>query len=833
MNANLQTLAEQAVSLHRRGELAQAEALYLQILAADPALYGPRYYMGMLRLQQGRFAEACDYLGQAIKVFPDDLGTVMNYGVALRAAGRPQEAVTAFDKALTIQPNMADAFYNRGVAQGDLQRFEQALESYDRALVLQPNFVLALINRGVALASLNRFDDALDSQARALALEPGNVLALNNRGLSLRATGRFDDALACYDRALAGQPGYPDAAYNRGVVLLDLKRYQDALDGFEPLLAVRPNDAELFNNRGVALWNLNRPAEALASYERALAVEPDFVPAWANRGLALRDLGRYPEALASYERVLALDPRSAVGWNSRGNVLRDMRRYEDAIESYDRAIAIRPDYAEAIVNRGYARWSSKDHDAGLADVARGLALDPAYPHGLGELLHMRMILADWRDFAALTEKVRAGVQDGKRIAQPFIFQPVSDSPAELQACARLWAQDRYPQIASAPPHDPAARRANRKIRIGYVSGEFREQATALLMAGLYEKHDRDAFEIVALDNSVDDASPMRARLQKTFDKWIPIRALSDQEAAARIRAEEIDILVNLNGYFGEVRMGVFAWRPAPLQVNYLGFPGTLGAPYMNYLIADRIVIPENEQAFFDETVVYLPGSYQANDDRGRALAAIPGRAEAGLPETGFVFCNFNHPYKLTPATFDGWMRILEKTPGSVLWLLEGTPSQAGNLRREAAARGVAPERLVFAADLPTDQHLARLSLADLFLDSLPYNAHTTGSDALWTGVPLVSLRGHAFAGRVAASLLTAAGLPDLIAETQADYEALAIRLATDPQALKKIKARLARNKASCALFDTAAFTKNIEAAYRQMWQAWLAGEAPKPFAVKA
>jgi predicted O-linked N-acetylglucosamine transferase (SPINDLY family) len=350
------------------------------------------------------------------------------------------------------------------------------------------------------------------------------------------------------------------------------------------------------------------------------------------------------------------------------------------------------------------------------------------------------------------------------------------------------------------------------------------------MAGVYEHHDRDRFEIIALDAGVSDGSAMRQRLEKTFDRWIAVGQMHDRDAAARIRAEEIDILVNLNGYFGDARMGICAQRAAPLQVNYLGFPATSGAPYMDYIIADRIVIPPGEEGFYDEKLVTLPGCYQANDDKGRPIARVGTRPEAGLPETGTVFCNFNSAYKLTPVTFDSWMRILKAVDDSVLWLLDSTPPYAENLRKEAAARGVAPERLIFAPELDTDLHLARLSLADLFLDGLPYNAHTTGSDALWCGVPVVTQRGTAFPGRVAASLLEAVGLPELITEDAAAFEALAIRLGKDTKALKALKDTLAKGKGKNALFDTAAFTRKLENAYETMWKAWLAGEPPKPFA---
>jgi protein O-GlcNAc transferase len=828
---DLQNLAQQAVAFHQQGNLADAEKLYLQILEADPALFGPRYYMGVLRLQQGRNQEAADYLAEALQVYPEDLGALMNYGMALRAAGQGAQALEQFDKILALQPSMAEAHFNRAIALADLQRFELAVEAYDRALVLRPEFISAMVNRAAAHAALNRFDDALEGYDRVLRMQPGNVVAMNNRGLTLRTLRRLPEAVDAYEKALAAAPDYHDARYNLGVALLDMQRSADALAAFDAVLPLRPADPELLNNRGVALWNLGRPAEALASLDKALAVEPGLAEAWGNRGLALKDLARLDEALACFETVTRLSPDNPVGWNSRGSVLRELKRYDAAIEAYGRAIALNPNYAEALNNRGYTWWAHKlEYAPALADLQRALAIDPDHPYAAGEILHLKMYGADWSDFDALKAGIETGVRLGQRVARPFMFQAVSDNPEDLQACSRIWARDKYFEVPSAP-HDRASRKAHAKIRIGYVSGEFREQATAILMAGLYEAHDREKFEVIAIDNTgaADDA--MRGRLEKSFDRIIDISVLSDEAAAAAVRGAEIDILVNLNGYFGKPRMGVFARRPAPLQVNYLGFPATLGASYVDYVLADAIVIPQGERGFYDEKVVTLPGSYQVNDNKGRAIAKTPSRAEAGLPDTGSVFCNFNNGYKLTPATWGSWMRILKAVPGSVLWLLESRPPFADNLRREAEKRGVDGNRILFAPDRAPADHLARLALADLFLDSLPYNAHTTASDALWAGVPLLTLRGKAFAGRVAASLLTAAGLQELITETPESYEALAVKLATDAAALKMVRDKLQKNRTTCDLFNTEKSTRAIEAAYSQMWQRWLAGEKAEGFSV--
>jgi predicted O-linked N-acetylglucosamine transferase (SPINDLY family) len=692
--ADLKALAEQAIRIHQQGDFAGAEALYRQILSADPNLFGPYYYLGLMRMQQGRNEEAAGFLQDALRISPDNAG----------------------------------------------------------------------------------------------------------------------------------------ARYSLGIAFMNLKRADQALAAFDAVMTTGAQDPRLFNHRGVALWNLKRPAEALASFEQALTLEPQSAEGWGNRGLALRDLARHAEALASFDRVLAIAPQSAAAWNSRGSALRDLGRFDEAIESFGQAIALQPAYSEALNNRGYTWWSDKQEYApAIADLEAALALDPQHPYAAGEVLHLKMCVADWSDFAARKDALDADVRAGKRVARPFVYQAMSDRPADLQACSRIWAHDMYPPVAAAD-HVRAAHKG--KIRIGYVSGEFRQQATQILMAGLYEAHDRSRFELVALDNGINDASPMRQRLEKTFDRWIDISILSDEQAAARIRVEQIDILVNLNGYFGKSRMGVFARRPAPVQVNYLGFPATLGAPYIDYIIADATVIPGDEQRFYDEKIVTLPGSYQANDNKGRAMAPVPTRAEAGLPDTGFVFCNFNNAYKLTPNTFAGWMRILKQVDGSLLWLLQSPAPFADNIREAAQAQGVAGDRIIFAPDRAPAEHLARLSLADLFLDSLPYNAHTTASDALWAGVPVLTQRGKSFAGRVGASLLAAAGLPELVTETQAEYEALAAQLAGNDSRLKALREKLRQSRNTCDLFNTGLFARRIESAYEQMWQNWLAGHAPQAFAVK-
>jgi predicted O-linked N-acetylglucosamine transferase (SPINDLY family) len=613
-------------------------------------------------------------------------------------------------------------------------------------------------------------------------------------------------------------------------LLESLDRQEEALADLDRLLALRPGMAEAWSNRSVVLEKTNRFDDALASLDKALAINPASAEALHNRGNILTQLRRFDEALASFDRALAIKPTAyAKAWNNRGVLLQDMKRFDEARSSFTRALAIDPDDTAALHYRGRLAWNQfRDYDAAQADLEKAVRNDPDYPNALGDLIYLKMHGGDWRGRAEDAARLNATVRAGKPVVEPFIYQAICESPADLQTCAALYATRRFP--AAPALHIPAKRRPG-KIRVGYVSGEFREQATAYLTAGLYERHDKSRFEITAFDNGVSDHSPLRRRLEAGFDRFVDVSRLSDAAAAACIAEMDIDILVNLNGYFGEKRMGIFAHKPAPIQVNFLGFPGTLGTPYIDYIIADACVIPESDHRFYTENVITLPDSYQVNDSKRGIADLIPSRAECGLPDGDFVFCSFNQSYKLAPEIFARWMAILSRTPGSVLWLLEGHPKFRENIRREAEARGVAGNRIVFAPLLSNEKHLARLRLADLFLDTLPCNAHTTASDALWAGLPLITCRGRAFSGRVAASLLAAVGLSELATENLDEYEALAVRLAGDAALLQQMRDRLAGNRLTTPLFDTDAYRRHLEAAYRTMVERRESGLPPDSFAV--
>lgn len=603
---------------------------------------------------------------------------------------------------------------------------------------------------------------------------PPEVLV--NLGNVLAAQNRREEALASFDKALALRPDLFEALFNRANVLLELKRPEEALKNYDRVLALRPDFVSGWNNRGTALRNLQRLDEALASFSRAAALSPNHVNALANAAIALWDLGRLEEALAASDRALTLAPRSAEALYIRANILRDLKRPDEALAHYEQT----------------------------------LAANPAHHHALTGAAQMALGLCDWQRVATLRPQVIANAANGPSIIQPFVLLGYSDDPGLHRRCAENYVRRTVPP---RPQPGKAARGKHDRVRLAYLSADFHQHPTAQLLAELFEHHDRKRFKVTGIAFGPDDGSAMRARLRAAFDHFEDVRGKSDAEVAAMLKARGTDIAIDLNGHTAGARTGIFAFRPAPVQVNYLVYPGTIGADFIDYVLADRIVLPVDQQPFFREKIVHLPDCYQANDAT-RSLPAALSRAEAGLPENGFVFCCFNASWKITRPLFDIWMRLLDKIENSVLWLLDGP--HASNLRHAAQSHGLNPDRLVFAPRLAPDSHLARHQLADLFLDTQPYNAHTTCSDALWAGVPVITCYGKAFPGRVAASLLKAIDLPELVATRLEDYEALALELAGNPALLKATRAKLARNRLTTPLYDSERFAKNIEAAYEAM-----------------
>jgi predicted O-linked N-acetylglucosamine transferase (SPINDLY family) len=653
------------------------------------------------------------------------------------------------------------------------------------------------IRRAFAAAQQGRLAEADDICRALLAQDPSYAPALRLGGVVAAELGRVDDAIDLMSRALARDPADAQTRSQLGVVLrvradAGLRRSDmaSAVADYDRALACDAANADTHYNRANALFALNRDEEAVRGYDRAVELRPRFAQAWQNRGVALSRLGRHGDAIASLDRALALDAASADAWINRGNALRALDRDDEAQDAY----------------------------------ARAMAIAPGFEFLRGTWLHARMTVCDWSGIDQEFAQLAHGIAAGEHATPPFPALSMLSSPSILHAASRTWAAARFPERRDVPPR--VERTPGGKIRVGYFAATFHEHATAYLMAQLFEAHDREAFETTAFSFGPQTGDAMRARVAGAFDRFVEIGARSDAEAAMLAREAGIDIAVDLMGYTRDGRPGIFACRAAPVQAAYLGYPGTMGAPYVDYAIVDRVVVPESQRGDYDEKLVYLPGCYQVNDARRPRPEAQPGREEAGLPRDAFVYCCFNNNFKLTPRMFDVWSRILRGVDHSVLWLIADNAWAASNLRKEAHARGVDPARLVFAPRVPLEAHLARHRLADLFLDTLPYNAHTTASDALWMGVPVLTCMGESFAGRVAASLLHAVGMPELVMPTLEAYEARAVELARDTQALRAVRDALAAKLRDAPLFDGRRFARDLEAAYRAMHARHAAGLPP-------
>jgi predicted O-linked N-acetylglucosamine transferase (SPINDLY family) len=649
------------------------------------------------------------------------------------------------------------------------------------------------------------------------------------RALELHQSGRLTEAEPLYRQILRARPKHPEARHYLGVLRFQQGRTKEALDLIAVVLAANADYAEAHYNYGNILAALNRHADALASYERATALEPNYAEAHHNRGNALFTLRRLDEAIVSYDRALAIEPRYIGAWNSRGTALKELKRHAEALDCYEKVLALVPDEPNALYCRGNALKEIKRHEESLLSYDKARKLLPEHPDKFGGL-DSALAACDFARTDAIASGLNADLQAGKASVTPFTLVGFCDDPALHLKAARNFAAERIP-VRPAPLWNGEIYRHDR-IRIAYVSTDLQAHATAFLMAELFELHDRSRFEVHAFSSGPDDGGAMRRRIAKACDHFHDVAGENDAEIARRMRLVEIDIAVDLKGFTQDSRPEIFGYRPAPIQVAYLGYPGTIGADLLDYILADETVAPLEHAPFYSEKIVHLPDCYQVND-RKRAIAEhTPSRQEAGLPDAGFVFCCFNNNYKIRKPIFDIWMRLLREVPGSVLWLLRDTEAAERNLRSEALAHGIDPARLVFAGRVALDEHLARQRLAGLFLDTLPYNAHTTASDALWAGLPIVTCQGDAFAGRVAASLLKAVGLPELITHTLDDYEALALRLARDPAMLQRIRETLARNRLTYPLFDTDRFRCGIEAAYLRMWETWQRGAATQAFRIE-
>jgi protein O-GlcNAc transferase len=781
----------------REGRLAEAAAALRRALALDPRHATSLHRLGLIEYQLGNAGTATDLIERSLRVEPRQADALSNLSAILRELGQTRRALALAEQAIAIAPGHAQAHSNLGNLLREQGRLAEAVRAHATAVGLDPRSAISHANLANALLALSRTDEALAACEQALALQPELAEAHAIRGQILQRLQRHGEALSSYQRALALKPALAALHTEIGNSLRCQGRFEEAVAAHRRTIAALPGHADAHGHLAVTLQGLGFWLDALAAYETAIRLAPGYVEAHSNLGVLLQQMGRAREAIAACRAAVALNPRYAAAHYNLGNTLQDLGRFEEAIHAYRQALACDPDM-------GQARF---------------------------QLCNPRRQVCDWpgledEEAGCLAALDRSGVR-----VPPFATLMMSPSPAVHLAHARTWARGMSIAASAVCAPRTIAPARDRPIRLGYLSCDFHRHATARLIVELIEKHDRRRFSVTGYCFSPEDDSHIRKRVLAAFDHCVPIHELSHAAAARQIHADAIDILVDLKGYTKDARTEILAHRPAPVQVNFLGYPGSMGAGFIDYVIADDFVAPMQQQSSFTEKIVHLPHSYQPNDRLREIAARTPSRAECGLPEQGFVFASFNSAYKTTAQVFDRWMRLLGAVPESVLWLLDSNALAKTNLRREALALGIDPGRLVFAPKLRLAEHLARHGCADLFLDTLPVNAHTTASDALWAGLPVVTCAGEAFVARVAGSLLRSVGLSELITFNLDDYEALALRLARDPGRLADIRARLQASRSSAPLFDATRYARDLETAFIHMLDLHAAGRPSHAFAV--
>lgn len=690
---------------------------------------------------------------------------------------------------LQIKQNHSEALRLMGVVAAIHEDWEGALRFVDVAIESDPQNAVAHSNRGNIFMGLGRHKDALACYRKAITIDPLYVEAHSNLGNALQALGCYGDSLEHYKKAITLEPNYADAYVNQGNAYQALGKYQEALESYERAVKIDPNSSQAFYGVSRLFFLRKQYDHALGCCTQALKIKPNYQEALSLKGEIYLHAKDYQSAITAYDELLQLNPSSSEAWISRGHIFAEMKEFGEAGDSFAKAFAIRPD----------------------TDFL------------LGTIIQNDLQMCDWSSLDSKMNQLISAVESGKRAAVPYNFISTLDDRKKIRRSIEIYAQRLRGDIrrVKQEKHPPG-----KKIRLGYFSADFHNHPTAYLIAELFECHDKDKFELIAFVFGRNAPDEMRARLERSFDKFVDLNGMTDEEAAKLSREMQIDIAIDLKGFTKEARPQIFMYGAAPIQISYLAFPGTMGLSCFDYVVADPVLIPEAFRDGFVEKIIYMPNSYQVNDRARMISPNIPRREDLGLPPGGFIFCSFNNNYKITPTVLDGWAKILSAIKDSVLWLYGDNPYAVKNLLKYLSERSIDPKRVVIAGRMDTADHLARYKLADLFLDTAPCNAHTTASDALWSGLPVLTMIGESFGARVAASLLNAVNLPDLVVKSQDEYVNLAMELAANPQKLKELKSRLTINLFTAPLFDTPLFAKNLEASYFKVFERFQKGLPP-------
>jgi len=702
--------------------------------------------------------------------------------IDLHKKGQLEKAKNICLEILKSEPDNFNTLHLLGIIAFQTKNYQASEEILNKAIKIKPDFADAYTNRGIVLKVLNKLDEAIESWNNAIKINSKNFQAYNHRG----------------------------------VVLIELKRPKEAIESWNNAIKIKPDFAEAYNNLGNVLNDLKRFDESLKKYNEAIKIKPNFFEAYSNRGSVLKALNKLEEALNSCNEAIKINPKYAEAYNNRGIILAELKQVDAALENYKNAIKINPNFSDAYNNQGVLLIELKRLDDAKESFESALKINPDSNFLLGRLIATKNNLCDWNSFIENSEKLKNNIEKNKKSSSPFNLLSIYDLPELQKKFTEIFVKEEYPETNSIDPI--IKKKPKKKIRLGYYSADFHNHPVSYLIANLFELHDKSKFELIAFSLGPKKNDQMQDRISKAFDKFINVNSKTEKEISILSRELEIDIAIDLMGFTKNNKFRIFINRCAPLQISYLGYAGTTGTKSIDYIIGDKILIPEKYQKNFSEKIIYLPNSFMVNDPTKKISDKIITREEFDLPKNGFVFCCFNKKYKITPNVFEIWMRLLKKIDGSVLWLFEENSTSIKNLKIEASKRDVDEERLIFANRVPLlADHFARHKLADLFIDTFPYTAHSTCSDALWAGLPVLTRMGQSFASRVSGSLLNAIGLNELITNTEEEYENKAFSLATDPNYINEIKNKLYKNRLTKPLFNVKLFTKHIESAYTAIY----------------
>ncbi len=804
------------------GDLPQAEEAYRRAMILMPDSAELRNNLGTLLHDRGKLPEAEVAYRRALALRGDYAEAYNNLGTLLKDLDRCLEAETAFRQAILLNPDSAEIHNNLGAVLFNLNRPDESAAECRQAVELKPEYADAHANLGAALASLGVRGEARGEFNQALKYRPDLAASYNDMAARLQALRCFGAAEKAYTMALALAPGYAEAHSNKGLLFHDLGRFADAVVEYRQAISYKQDFVEAYNNLGAALKNLGRLEEAEKTLRHALLLRPDHARTYSNLGNILQQKGAIREAEAAQRKALELMPDYPEALNNLGIVLGNQGRTAEAVESFESSLALNPDRAEVHNNLGSSYESLGRREDALRHYRQAVELNPSYHSARCNLVYQLLHTCQWEEglethIQILRAAVEGGGSSGDKIS-PFAFSSLPGTTADEQkSCAMAWAASLMVPLARNPGTKPSRHRVepHEKIRIGYLSADFFDHVVARHFVQVLERHDRSQFTINAYSYSPDDGSDLRKRLERAVDSFVDIRAASHAEAAEIIASDGIDILVDLTGYTAHSRSAILAFRPAPIQVNYLGYPGTMGTDFVDYLIADNFIIPPEQEDKYVEQILRLPGCYLPHDD-SRVRPKTLTRGDCGLPDERIVLCCFNQAYKITPGIFDIWCRLLRNVPGSVLWLRAFNPLVEQHFKEEGEKRGIARERIIMAPSVTAAVHLGRLPCADLFLDTFPYNAHATCSDALWMGVPVVTCAGDTFPSRVAGSLLRTLGVPELVASSPEEYYELAYTLATDGRRREKLRELIRRNSGTSPLYDSSRITRGLESLFLRM-----------------